>query len=513
MVHYAGHNNYGRPFLEVMRLVNGRVRPHRKLAPLLLAQICGQWRAVALQTPQLWRSIHLEYTYASEYDGIPLLFGLPGPKAVEDKSSALLDLWFSRAGGHSLSISLICVEDNLYPPGLLPAIFAHLARWRRLELAMPVADFVEFNKVKGPFPSLRSLSIQITDSDEPFFDIAINAMLNSPRLVALHLLDQYGQKAESNGRAALPQTTTLQVLLPWIAESSFDSHAKLFAHLPHLIHLGTSSVSYSRSDTSTLTPHLRSLIVGFPEHLEFFGVPNLEHLEVPLWEAQNSGSVQRLTRFFIYRFGPRRLTSLVLELAHVRDNDFLACLSTVPSLVTLQLIFYAAGREGTFFAAHCHMLQDPALLPSLRNLILTDAVSMPAYGPFLALVYQRKTLKHAELHISSGHGDVRRATGPPGAEHLAELTVLVARGLTVRVTTPNYAWPVDAIYCDPWVIWLDATCTDSIHRNSAASDARRMGPGNWEEFTRSSGALPGSEVMRECVRAKSRKFPRMLCKD
>ncbi|KAJ7830478.1 hypothetical protein B0H13DRAFT_1503947, partial [Mycena leptocephala] len=33
---------------------DGRVHPSPKVAPLLLAQICRQWRAVALATPELW---------------------------------------------------------------------------------------------------------------------------------------------------------------------------------------------------------------------------------------------------------------------------------------------------------------------------------------------------------------------------------------------------------------------------------------------------------------------------
>ncbi|KAJ7764318.1 hypothetical protein B0H16DRAFT_1883572 [Mycena metata] len=429
--------------------IRGRVRPHGKLAPLLLAQICSQWRGVAMKTPHLWRSIHLEFSDTYVSDSIPLLFGPPGAEVAEDQSPALLDLWFTRAGGYSLSISLICSEFDSYPPRILPAIAAHLERWGRLELAMPMADFVQFNEIKGPFPLLQSLSIQITDSAEPFVDIAVNTMLNSPRLVALHLLDRYNRKAVPNSLAAIPRTiTTLQVGQRRNSNDSLDSYLKLFEHLPHLIHLGSSSASFPRGNAGPLTPHLRSLILDATEELEYFTLPTLKHLQVELLEAERPGVLGQLGRFLVCCVGPRSLTSLALELAHVRHVDLLACLCLAPGLVTLQLVF-AAGDESASFAAHCDTLQHSMLLPSLRNLILTDAASRPPYVPFVALLQRRRTLEHAELHISPRHADVRRATEPPGADILSEVAALVATGLTVRMTTPNFAWPVDALYCDP----------------------------------------------------------------
>jgi hypothetical protein len=66
-----------------------RVRPHRNRAPLNLAGICSQWRAVAIATPQLWTSIYLNFYGRDAYDGIPILFGQSPAEPLEDQTAAL----------------------------------------------------------------------------------------------------------------------------------------------------------------------------------------------------------------------------------------------------------------------------------------------------------------------------------------------------------------------------------------------------------------------------------------
>ncbi|KAJ7187195.1 hypothetical protein C8R46DRAFT_879945, partial [Mycena filopes] len=64
---------------------HGRVRPSPQTAPLLLAQVCGHWREVALATTELWSSFDL----ASAYPG----------------SFRLLESWISRAKRSPLSLT------------------------------------------------------------------------------------------------------------------------------------------------------------------------------------------------------------------------------------------------------------------------------------------------------------------------------------------------------------------------------------------------------------------------
>ncbi|KAJ7125430.1 hypothetical protein C8R46DRAFT_863942, partial [Mycena filopes] len=60
-------------------------RPDPSKGPLLVTQICGQWREVATHTPEIWRS--LEFT--TDY------------KPVE-----LLELWLARSGDAPLNLML-----------------------------------------------------------------------------------------------------------------------------------------------------------------------------------------------------------------------------------------------------------------------------------------------------------------------------------------------------------------------------------------------------------------------
>jgi hypothetical protein len=121
---------------------HGRVLPSDKTAPLLLAQICSHWRAIALSIPQLWNSIFLDFTHGARYDGISALFGLdsyPIRGIV-----ALVEGWFARAGELPLSITVDTDPRRpssrnppiVLPHDLLSLIIGKSAQWGRIELSI-----------------------------------------------------------------------------------------------------------------------------------------------------------------------------------------------------------------------------------------------------------------------------------------------------------------------------------------------------------------------------------------
>ncbi|KAJ7778606.1 hypothetical protein DFH07DRAFT_730648, partial [Mycena maculata] len=77
----------------------GRVKPSPSTAPLLLAQICRDWRDVALSTCEIWSSIYFD-------DPLDLTIGWTADPIVDESRTKLLQTWLSRAKGHPISLGL-----------------------------------------------------------------------------------------------------------------------------------------------------------------------------------------------------------------------------------------------------------------------------------------------------------------------------------------------------------------------------------------------------------------------
>ncbi|KAF8211064.1 hypothetical protein K438DRAFT_1449849, partial [Mycena galopus ATCC 62051] len=67
-------------------LSSGRVVPRARTPPLLLAQVCSKWRAIAFSVPELWNCVR--------------------PRHLSANTIQLLELWLHRAGTLPISISL-----------------------------------------------------------------------------------------------------------------------------------------------------------------------------------------------------------------------------------------------------------------------------------------------------------------------------------------------------------------------------------------------------------------------
>ncbi|KAJ7921457.1 hypothetical protein B0H13DRAFT_1984779 [Mycena leptocephala] len=109
-------------------------RPSPHAAPLLLTQICRQWREICLDTPDLWASI---------------AFGDTG-------SIELLETWLSRTRNHPLTVSLKS-SDETRAAQLMEAVKPYCAQWQDVRFNLPMSAHLQLNLTA--FPHLERLAL------------------------------------------------------------------------------------------------------------------------------------------------------------------------------------------------------------------------------------------------------------------------------------------------------------------------------------------------------------------
>ncbi|KAJ7680022.1 hypothetical protein B0H17DRAFT_1077141 [Mycena rosella] len=113
---------------------SGHRYPSPHDAPLLLTQICRQWREFCLDTPDLWASIALK-------DGC-------GAGSVQ-----LLKQWLSHSRNRPLTIALE-VKDVTRAGELMGDILLHCHRWEDVSLSLSNSSYHQLSMYRGPFPKL-----------------------------------------------------------------------------------------------------------------------------------------------------------------------------------------------------------------------------------------------------------------------------------------------------------------------------------------------------------------------
>ncbi|KAJ7096940.1 hypothetical protein C8R44DRAFT_683678 [Mycena epipterygia] len=411
--------------------IRRRVRPDPKRAPLLLAQICSQWRAVALADPGLWSSIYLEFI-----NSIPKTAKIPDAEPIRNRICEMLDLWLTRAAGHPLSITLICADPYMrFPENVIATVAACSSTWGRIELVLPEADLLDFNEIAGPFPLLQSLAIRISNPST-FTRPMVNAVSRSPNLRALHL---YLLNVESPpDLGILPASLTALQLDTISAGEQVDRIAEIFEHFPNLLHFSTwaSGVDLPAGKRLASPPLKSLLLLGNPGLLDVLHIPTLEHLEVALRANEDTSHVVP----FLSR--SKSLKHLTMEIAYVSDAKAITCLWAARSITALEFLF---PRRGASHARY-QILERADLLPQLRTIIITDAAQEPAYASFLSLLCAKPTVTHAELHMRPARAD---RMVPLGGNLLPKFEALASQGLSIRVTTPKSVWPPDIHEAEP----------------------------------------------------------------
>ncbi|KAJ7222522.1 hypothetical protein GGX14DRAFT_177965 [Mycena pura] len=243
---------------------HGRVRHSPYSAPLLLTGICGQWRAIALSTGELWSSLDVD---------IDVLW--PGRDDV-------LRMWFPRAKGYPLSWTIRPPTYGLTYDGSVLA--AHIAdiipKLRRLEVnSIPEGQFHSLVPLDTPLPLLQCLSAPLSsDTLQDILRCAPN--LREVRIWScmpnFHVASKSLLSLELTGRMRNNRRMSynIDVFLSILENCPLLSHLKIPVHVAPEAHIPTTPITF---------PQLRSLTFlrssGVVRALDFVTLPNLTHLD------------------------------------------------------------------------------------------------------------------------------------------------------------------------------------------------------------------------------------------
>ncbi|KAJ7613135.1 hypothetical protein FB45DRAFT_843054, partial [Roridomyces roridus] len=143
--------------------------PNSSCAPLLLTQICRDWRTLAFSTPALWDTLHeLDFElYAS--------------------AEAAIDWWFSHAGSRPLSLMAIA-DCEISSAALRSVMVRHGLRLLYLRLIVSEEGVVNFASIDS-FPMLRHLDLAGNIKYRGAADDPVLIIHNAPALRRLSLSD------------------------------------------------------------------------------------------------------------------------------------------------------------------------------------------------------------------------------------------------------------------------------------------------------------------------------------
>ncbi|KAJ6477527.1 hypothetical protein C8R45DRAFT_906418 [Mycena sanguinolenta] len=374
-------------------------------APLLLAQICRQWRQIALDTPHLWQS---------------LLFR-DGEASIE-----LLRLWLARSGTLPLNLDLKCGN----PPrvgALMEMSLLHSHRWRDVTFGLPHASFSELDLRHASLPLLDSISLRAVQwSSEDDSVVHTVTITHAPSLRHAHLFD-------------LP---SLRMVIPWAPLTTLTLlHNLPLTECMSLLQGCPNLINLTVSTAGPAAVHADPIILNSLETLTCnFGVASvLEHLTLPHLSRLDVSNVQHGTMLsaFIDRSGCPLQSLAIRDIRDISPTVLVLFLRTVPDSVSDVEFAWARGGSGEpIFSA----LQFADVIPQLKVLKLQVSGRMDneEYKHLLKMLRARVearpprgSLESMTLHQITKQRVVRIM---PRRSRIAELRQLATFGLKVNFT-------------------------------------------------------------------------------
>ncbi|KAF7336943.1 hypothetical protein MVEN_02130700 [Mycena venus] len=354
------------------------IRPSRHIAPLLLTQICHDWRMIALATPSLWDSITLTYDARKDPE-------------------RLLEMWLQRSASLPLYLFL-GAPDAALTRSLLDASLIHHCRWRELKLSSHAdmdagsREFPILNKItfadpsRGPrvlkirnAPALDEVSITMANSGA--FDVELPwSQLKTIRLKTftdawdcLQMLNQCSDLLLLAHRAIVWQNVIETFSHPHITLSNLESlevEYKGSSIVPHL--------TLPRLRYLTLSGRIASAIEPFRALLSRSSC-SLQYLSIVITKYDNT---KPYALYQIFQLVPT-VTTLVLDLEGRRRplHRIIEALSSADVLPTMHTLIIAAERRVDDYDYLLNILRLRCENGTLRTFTLTFHPSGSASGP------------------------------------------------------------------------------------------------------------------------------------
>ncbi|KAF8178171.1 hypothetical protein K438DRAFT_1844695 [Mycena galopus ATCC 62051] len=227
-------------------------------SPTHLTHVCRGWRAVALSTPELWRTI-----------------GPSDPSLPLKNTSEISDAWARRSGACPLSIEIDEHETSDHPPSILSTLIPHRARWEYLTLLLNKHSQDALHRIEGSMPMLRHLRLSLYGHDP--FDFRDLPQLRSVEVVG-----------DTASKLILPWVQLTSLTLRWVEPSVSLAILQQTSGLVHCALQLPGMYPLDSAWIKTTLPCLKSLALTsatghLPGAVKFFAAivaPALHRLEV-----------------------------------------------------------------------------------------------------------------------------------------------------------------------------------------------------------------------------------------
>ncbi|KAJ7639370.1 hypothetical protein FB45DRAFT_425602 [Roridomyces roridus] len=326
-----------------------------KQAPLLLSQICCQWRRIALSTSALWKRLDINL------------------RRRQRRACIITETWLERAHSSPLSVRLHGPTGDLVDPKKFSETFHRYAPGiRSLEFDIFQDDLKWGMMARSiDLPLLRRLSFRLVDGDAGLPESSrVEMFKNVPQLsqVLFHqvlpevVVLPWQQLTRFTGELYLPpECQDALRLMPNLEECAFsviETHAN-YSHLEVLSHQQIRSFTLFHS-TSHHYAEARSMQI-----LQFLALPKLESLELLdvnyddwfiLEACFENGPTPPLKRLVVRPQSGKGRTGLPLTVA----------LFLQPHLTDLEIWHPDRGFTSDFFDSLGH---NSAFMPGLEKLV------------------------------------------------------------------------------------------------------------------------------------------------